>query len=60
MHDPSYAKIDHNVFKECDWSAFYRDAKVAIPMNAPECSGKEVDTHVLVDSDHAGDKESFR
>ena len=36
VYDPSYPKIDHSVFKECDWSEFYMDAKEAIPVNAPE------------------------
>ena len=60
MYDPSYPEIDHSVFKEHDWSEFYRDAKEAIPMNAPEPQGKEVDIHMSVDSNHAGDKVSCR
>ena len=36
FYDPLYPEIDRNVFKECDWSEFYRDAKGAIPMNATE------------------------
>ena len=36
VYDPSYLEIDHSVFKECDWSEFYREAKEAISMNAPE------------------------
>ena len=35
MYDPLYPMIDHSVFKRCDWSEFYKDAKEAIPMNAP-------------------------
>ena len=42
VYDPSYSEIDHNVFKKCDWTVFYRDVKKAIPMNAPEPQGKEV------------------
>ena len=60
MYDPSYPEIDHSVFKKCDWLEFCRDAKVAIPMNAPESPGKEVDIHMLVDNDHAGEKVSCR
>ena len=37
VYDLSYPEIDHSVLKKCDWSEFYRDAKVAIPVNAPEC-----------------------
>ena len=36
------------------------DAKEAIPMNAPEPQGKEVDTCMFVDSDYAGDNVSCR
>ena len=31
----SYPEADHSSFKERDWSEFYRDAKEAIPLNAP-------------------------
>ena len=58
--DPSYPKIDHSVFKECDWSEFYRAVKDAIPMNAPEPQGKEIDICMFVDSHHAEDKVSCR
>ena len=40
VYDPLYQEKDHNVFKRCDWSEFYRDAKEAIYMNAPEPQGK--------------------
>ena len=36
MYKPSYPKIAHSVFKEFDWLEFYRDAKEATPINAPE------------------------
>ena len=36
------------------------DAKEAIPMNAPEPQGKEVDICMFVDNDHARDKVSCR
>jgi hypothetical protein len=56
VFDPSYPSIDHSKFKECDWRAFYGDAKEAIPPNAPEPRGKEIDLRLFVDSDHAGDQ----
>ena len=59
-YDPVYPEIDHSIFKECDWSEFYRDAKEAIPVNASEPQGKEVDICMFVDSDHAWDKVSPR
>ena len=30
------AQKDHSVFKKCDWSEFYGDAKEAITVNTPE------------------------
>ena len=60
VYDPSYTKIGHTVFKKCNWLEFYRDAKEAISMNAPESQGKEVDVCMFVDSDHAQDKVSCR
>ena len=60
VYDPTYPEIDHSVFWECDWLEFYRDAKDAIPANAPEPQGKEVDIHMFVDSYHAGDRVSHR
>ena len=56
VFDPSYPTIDMTTFKECDWKHFYGDAKEAIPPNAPEPRGKDVDLCMFVDSDHAGDK----
>ena len=60
VYDPSYPEIDHSVMKKFDWSEFYRDAKEAIPKNAPEHQGKEVDICMFVDSDYAGFKVSCR
>ena len=58
--DPTYPDIDYSVFKQCDWKEFYGDAKEAIPSDAPEPRGKEVDLRLYVDSDHAGDKQTRR
>jgi hypothetical protein len=54
--DPMYPTIDSSVFKECDWKAFYGDAIKVIPPNAPVPHAKDVDLHLFVDSDHAGDQ----
>ena len=54
--DPTYPTIDMGDFKEHDWKQFYGEVKEAIPLNAPEPRGKEVDIRMYVDSDHAGDK----
>ena len=55
VFDPSYPTIDMTSFKECDWKHFYKGAKEAIPDNAPEPRGKDVDVRCFVDADHAGD-----
>lgn len=60
VFDPSYPTIDMTAFKECDWKHFYKGAKEAIPDNAPEPRGKEVDVRCFVDADHAGDTVSRR
>ena len=56
----SEIQIDHTVFKKCNWSKFYRNAKEAVPMNTQEPQGKKVDICMFVDSDHAVDKVSCR
>ena len=43
-------------FIKCDWHDFYCELLEAIPPNAPEPQGQDVDIHVLVDSNHTGDK----
>ena len=60
VFDPSYPTIDMTSFKECDWSSFYGNAREAIPPNAPEPRGKDIDLRMFVDSDHAGDKRTRR
>ena len=57
VFDPTYPEIDYSVFQENhEWKSFYGDVKEAIPLNAPEPRGKEVDLRLFVDSDHANDK----
>jgi hypothetical protein len=56
VFDPTYPNIDLSRFKEVDWRPMYGDIKEALPHNAPEPRGKEVDIRVFVDADHAGDK----
>ena len=55
VFDPSYPQI-HGEFHDHDWKGFYGDVKEAIPLDAPEPLGKDVDLRLYVDSDHAGDK----
>ena len=59
--DPSYSGIDYAKFNfHADCHAFYGDVKEALPPNAPEPLGKEVEMRMFVDSDHAGDKATRR
>ncbi len=55
IFDPTYPEIDTSGFMNCDWKNFYGDVKEAIPSNAPEPRGKEVDLRLYVDSSHADD-----
>ena len=55
VFDPTYPEIDMSVFKECDWKEFYGNIKEAIPPNAPESRGKDIDLRLFCNSDHAGD-----
>ena len=59
VFDPSYPKIDQDVFKSYKWERFYGNVKEAIPIDAPLARGKMVDIRMFCDSDFAGDK-AFR
>ena len=54
--DPMYPEIDMSSFKEHEWINFYGEVEEAVPPNAPEARGKEVDICLYVDSDHANNK----
>ena len=45
-----------SVFKQCDLKEFYGDVEEALPLNASEPCGCNIDLHMFVDSNHAGDK----
>ena len=60
VFDPSYPEIDMSVFTSHDWKEFYGDVQEAIPPNAPQPLGKDIDLRMYVDSDHAGDKSNRR
>jgi hypothetical protein len=60
VFDPTYPEIDMGRFKEMDWTSFYGDIKEALPDNAPEARGKDVDLRIFVDADHAGDRVTRR
>jgi hypothetical protein len=59
-YDPSYPTIDMTVFKPNNWKQLYGNVKEAIPSNAPEPRGKDVDLRTYVDSDHTGEKRTFQ
>ncbi len=54
IFDPTYPLIDDSTFQHHDWEEFYGDVQEAIPTNFPPPLRKEVDLHIMVDSDHAG------
>ena len=56
VFDPSYPEIDKSQSIDHESKRFYGDVKEPVPDNAPKPRGKEVDTRLYVDSDHAGDK----
>ena len=58
--DPTHPNIDERRFKDYDWFDFYRDAKEAIPANAPKPRGKPMSMHCFVDADHASNKMNRR
>ena len=60
IFDPTYPKINEDDFPKFDWTEFYGDVTEAIPTDMPPPLGKEVDLRMMVDSDHAGDKQTRR
>ena len=56
VYDPNYPNVDLTVFKQCNWKEFYGHVEEALPLNAPEPRGCDIDLCMFVDSDHAGDK----
>ena len=54
-HNPTYPEIICNNFKVCDWADIHRNIKEPLPINAPKPTGREVDIHMFMDSDHVED-----
>ena len=54
--DLSYPEINHSDFPDSNWTSMYGNVTEAILPDAPPPHGKEVDLHLYVDSNHAGDK----
>jgi hypothetical protein len=60
VFDLMYPDIDLDSFPTFDWTEFYGDVTEAILTDMPKPLGKEVDLRMMVDSDHAGDKQTQR
>ncbi len=58
--DQTYPDIDNKQLTVMDWKEFYGEVTKPIPPNAPKHLGKPVDVCMLVDSNHAGDKQIRR
>jgi hypothetical protein len=56
MFDPTYPDINQTAFPFFEWTEFYGNVEEAIPPDMPPPLGKDVDLHMMVDSDHAGEK----
>ena len=56
VFDPTYPTPDTSMFLDHDWRNFYGDVQQAIPTNAHDPGGKEVDLGIFFDSYHSGDK----
>ena len=58
--DPVSPTISEDRFHKFEWEDFYKDAKEAIPLDAPQPRGKSMTTHCFVDANHASDKVTRR
>jgi hypothetical protein len=57
IFDPTYPDIDQTAFPSFEWMEFYDNMEEAIPPDMPPPLGKDVDLLMMVDSNHAGEKE---
>jgi hypothetical protein len=56
IFDQTYPDIDQTAFPKFDWIEFYGNVEEAIPLDMPPPLGKDFDIHMMVESDHAGEK----
>jgi hypothetical protein len=56
VFDPTYPAVDMGTFIKTDWKYMYGDVKDTVPSDAPVPRGREVDFHLFVGSDHAGEQ----
>ncbi len=52
--DPTYPKLDMGIVLQYNWTEFYGNIEEAIPADMLEPLGKDVDVHMMCDSNHAG------
>ena len=60
VFDDTPVDWDESAFQKHEWTDFYKDAKEAIPLNAPEPRGNAVQINCFVDADHAGNRVTRR
>jgi hypothetical protein len=56
IFDLTYPDIDQTAFPSFEWTEFYGNVEEAIPPDMPPPLGKDADLHMMVGSDHAGEK----
>ncbi len=60
IFDLTYPGIDQTAFSSFEWTEFYGNVEEAIPPDMHHPLGKDIDLHMMVDSDHAGEKRTQR
>jgi hypothetical protein len=58
VFDLTYPTIDMDSFPQYDWTEFYGNVKEAIPSHMPTPLGKDLDVHMMCNSDHVGEKQT--
>ncbi len=60
IFDLTYPDIDQTAFTSFEWMELYGDVEEAIPPGMSPPLGKDIDLHMMVDSDHAVEKRTRR
>jgi hypothetical protein len=60
VFDPTYPAVDMGTFIKTDWKSMNGGVKEMAPSDVPIPRGKEVDLHLFVDSDYAGEQSTRR
>jgi hypothetical protein len=56
VFNPTYLTIDMDSFPQYAWTEFYSNVEEAIPSDMPTPLGKDLDVHMICDSEHAREK----